>query len=257
MLKKKELLVDRFSKAQATYDDNALAQKMIACRLCDLVSGAAPEDCTWKSMFEVGCGTGLLTRIILSRFAFETVHINDISDAFVPLFSDLNKRYNYGFYVEDAEEIVLNRKYDLIISSSVFQWFNDVPSFLEKTGRHLYPGGIFAFSTFGQENMREIKTLTGTGLDYFSTEKWRELLSVHFEIVHVEEETIELQLNSPKDVLTHLKQTGVNALKNQSGVWTPSKIRQFENTYRNLFSNGEKVKLTYHPLYFITKLKTQ
>ena len=254
MLTTKQLIVNRFSKAQTTYDANALAQREIASRLSDLISGAISSDCSWKSVFEIGCGTGFLTHILLSRFAFETVHLNDISDIFVPLFSDLKERYDYNFRVKDAEEVVLDREYDLIVSSSVFQWFDHVPSFLDKIKQHLSPNGLFAFSTFGPENMREIKELTGNGLVYFSQKEWIELLSTHFQLLQTEEDIIEIRLDSPKKVLNHLKQTGVNAFKSQSTIWTPTKMRQFEKAYRNLFSVGEQVKLTYHPLYFVVKL---
>jgi len=253
MLTAKQLIVSRFSKAQTTYDANALVQREIASRLNELISVTIPPGCSCKSMFEIGCGTGLLTRILLSRFALETVHLNDISAVFVPLFSDLHEQYNYHFCVEDAEEVVLDREYDLIVSSSVFQWFDHVPSFLEKIKRHLSPGGLFAFSTFGIENMKEIKALTGKGLVYFSQKEWIEMLSTHFQLLQTEESLIEIQLDSPKEVLNHLKQTGVNAFKHQTTIWTPTKMKQFEESYRNLFSAGEQVKLTYHPLYFIAK----
>ena len=253
MLTTKQLIVDRFSKAQTTYDANALVQREIASRLSLLISGAGSSDCSWKSMFEIGCGTGFLTHILLSRFAFETVHLNDISDVFVPLFSDLGKRYDYHFYAKDAENVVLERKYDLIASSSVFQWFDHVPSFLEKIKKHLSSDGVFAFSIFGPENMREIKALTGNGLAYFSQTEWMEMLSTHFQVLQTEEDLIAIRLDSPKEVLNHLKQTGVNAFKRQTTIWTPAKMRQFEESYRNLFSVGEQVKLTYHPLYFIVK----
>jgi len=251
----KKLITDRFSKAQTTYNANALAQKEVAVRLSEIISEAvASSRYSPRSMLEIGCGTGLLTRILLERYMFKTVHLNDISDVFVPCFSDLNEQYDYNFYVKDAEEIVLNRKYDLIVSSSVFQWFENMPSFMEKIRQHLSPDGIFAFSTFGPQNMREVKELTGTGLDYLSKDEWIELLSVHFQLLQAEENSIQLQLNSPKDVLKHLKQTGVNAFKNQTAIWTPAKMRQFETQYQNLFSVDEKVRLTYHPLYFLVGL---
>ena len=251
----KKLITDRFSKAQTTYDANALAQKEIAVRLSELTAEAIPPNYSPNSMFEIGCGTGLLTHILLSRYAFDTVHLNDISAIFASFFSDLEEQYDYAFYVKDAEEVVLSREYDLIVSSSVFQWFDHIPSFLEKIRQHLSPEGIFAFSTFGPQNVKEIKELTGTGLAYFSKEEWTELLSNHFQIVQTEESNIQLQLPSPREVLNHLKQTGVNAFKHQKTIWTPAKMRQFEQAYRNLFSVGEQVGLTYHPLYFVAKLK--
>jgi len=251
----KQLILDRFSKAQATYDANALAQREIACRLSELITETIPSGCSFRSMLEIGCGTGLLTRILLSRFVCEKVHLNDISDVFAPLFSDLKEQYDYRFYAKDAEKAEFSGTYNLIASSSVFQWFDDVPAFLEKIKRHLSPDGLFAFSTFGKDNIKEVKALTGSGLTYFSKKEWIEMLSVYFETVKTEEDWIEMQLDTPKEVLKHLKKTGVNAFKQEKTIWTPTKMSRFDAAYRNLFSIGEQVKLTYHPLYFIVKLK--
>ncbi len=251
----KQLILDRFSKAQATYDANALAQREIALRLSELAVGATLPALSCKSMLEIGCGTGLLTRALLSHFTFDTVHLNDISGTFAPLFSALNGQYDYRFYAEDAEKAEFAGTYDLIVSSSTFQWFDDVPAFLKKIKQHLSPGGVLAFSTFGQENMKEIKALTGNGLTYFSKTEWIEMLSLHFELLKIEENLIEIQLDSPKEILKHLKYTGVNAFKQEKAIWTPAKMSRFDAAYRNLFSAGKQVKLTYHPLYFIAGLK--
>ncbi|MDR1729747.1 MAG: malonyl-ACP O-methyltransferase BioC [Prevotellaceae bacterium] len=251
----KQLILDRFSKAQTTYDDHALAQKEIAFRLSELVLGEVSQDSFCKSMLEIGCGTGLLTRALLPHFAFEKVHLNDISKTFEPLFSDLNEQYDFRFYAEDAEKAEFGGTYDLIVSSSVFQWFDDIPVFLKKIRQFLSPGGLFAFSTFGQENMKEIRILTGNGLVYFSKKEWDKMLSVHFELMKTDEKLIEIRLDSPKEVLKHLKQTGVNAFKLEKTIWTPAKMSRFDAAYRNLFSIGGQVKLTYHPLYFIARLK--
>ncbi len=251
----KQLILNRFSKAQTTYDANALVQKEIAIRLSELVFSASSPDFPRRSMLEIGCGTGLLTHVLLPRFTFETVHLNDISETFAPLFSYLDGRHNYRFYAEDAEKAEFAGKYDLIVSSSVFQWFDDIPAFLKKIKQSLSPGGLFAFSTFGQENMKEIKALTGNGLAYFSKKEWIEMLSVHFELIKTEENLIEIRLDSPKEVLKHLKKTGVNAFGQGKTIWTPAKMSRFDAAYRTLFSVGKQVKLTYHPLYFTVKLR--
>jgi hypothetical protein len=99
--------------------------------------------------------------------------------------------------------------------------------------------------------MKEIKAVTGKGLTYLSKEEWLRVLSNHFRIIHAEENLLPLHLNSPSDVLYHLKQTGVNAIDHP--IWTPSRMKRFEETYRDRFSTGNQVQLTYHPLYFIVE----
>jgi malonyl-ACP O-methyltransferase BioC len=247
----KETIVNRFSKVVQTYDADAFAQKSIASRLDELVTGYLGNHSS-LSVLEIGCGTGLFTRMLREHLDINLLHLNDISGAFASSFEGLEKEYDYCFKTGDAEQIDFAGPYNLIVSSSVFQWFEDLPAFFKKIRNSLAKGGVIAFSTFGRENLKEVKAVTGKGLSYYSKENMEELLSSYFEIVHSEENYICLQLDSPVRVLQHLKRTGVNALKSQS-LWTPSRMKEFELRYKERFSIENKVQLTYHPLYFIVR----
>ena len=59
----KKLITDRFSKSFSTYDDNAFIQNIMASNLIKFV----PLN-NVNSIFEVGCGTGILTRYIKTFF---------------------------------------------------------------------------------------------------------------------------------------------------------------------------------------------
>jgi malonyl-CoA O-methyltransferase len=247
----KETIINRFSKVLQTYDADAFAQKSIASRLNELIMEyLSPENSL--SVLEIGCGTGLLTRMLLDWLNRGVLHLNDISGVFASSFSDLEQQPGFRFIAGDAEQVKFTGKYDLIVSSSVFQWLEDLPSFFRKMNESLVEGGILAFSTFGPENMKEVKSVTGKGLSYYSKESMENLLSEYFDIIHSEENYICLQLESPLRVLQHIKRTGVNALK-APVLWTPSRMKEFELQYKEHFSIENRVQLTYHPLYFIVK----
>ncbi len=58
--------------------------------------------------------------------------------------------------------------------------------------------------------------------------------------------------DTPLDVLKHIKYSGTNSIKTLN--WTVSKLKTFEEYYRQNFSSGMKVTLTYNPIYVVLKL---
>ena len=105
----------------------------------------------------------------------------------------------------------------------------------------LNPNGELIFSTFGNENFREIYHILGTSLRYFSNTELHNI----FPNAEIEPEIHIMAFDSPKDVLKHLQLTGVNAIENTS--WTKKDLTKFENGYKNICS--KKMTLTYNPIY--------
>ena len=67
-----------------------------------------------------------------------------------------------------------------------------------------------------------------------------------------EEEHTTLTFSSPKDVLQHLKQTGVTGIRRET--WTKGQLIDFIADYARLFTTPDgQVTLTYHPIYIILK----
>ena len=123
----------------------------------------------------------------------------------------------------------------------MFQWIDNLPKFIEKLKNCLTPKGVLLFSTFGTDNLLEISKLTGAGLKYKTVQELNSLLKPQ----EIFEDRIELEFDTPKDVLKHLKYTGVNAISNNH--WTKSDLKEFENGYKTICANG--IKLTYNPIY--------
>ena len=132
------------------------------------------------------------------------------------------------------------------------QWFADTERFFTLCHRFLSDGGILAFSTFGKRNMQEIHTLTGHGLEYFSLEELKALLSSRFEVLYAEEEIVSLPFGTPLEVLQHLRQTGVTGTEKR--VWTRGRLQSFCEEYIRMYGKDDRsVSLTYHPIYVIAR----
>lgn len=249
----KEVIKERFSKASNTYNNHALAQKIIIDKLIHFTKKNGIKEA--DNVFEIGCGTGLMTKEIINHFSPKNLIVNDICEnqLSITLNESDYKEYNIQYIQGDAEYILFPEKNNLILSSSAIQWLNDLDSFFSKIQTSITKDGIFAFSTFGKDNLKEIKSITGNGLDYKSKEEIKTHLSKYFDIIFSFQEDIVLNFESPKQVLTHLKLTGVNSLSNKT--WTKKDLIDFTDSYNKEFKNSNGVSLSYNPIYFIAKRK--
>ena len=234
----KDLIQKRFAKNLDTYNDNAKIQKKMAERLLSFLDRKDFND-----ILEIGCGTGFLTQLVNEKFSFKTYTANDIVESCEKYVKEINPKIN--FIPADIEKAVENsdKKYDLIISNAVFQWVENLESFIKLHVSKLNDGGVLLFSTFGPENFREVNFVLGKTLPYYSTNELQEIIKGYKSVV--EQEMHVMAFKTPKDILKHIKSTGVNALEMVS--WTKTDMQKFENGYNN-FCSGIPT-LTYHPIY--------
>lgn len=252
----KQIVKRCFSRNTETYKNQAVVQQQVAVKLADLT--AIFNRAHFSQVLEIGCGTGFLTREMLSRYSTDKYYLNDIADIVlseIELLAAGMHFKKYRFISGDAETIPLPGNNDAIFSSSCFQWFNHFESFVPKAWHLLNPNGILAFSTFGKENYREIKTVSGVGLEYLSMDRLIELLSPDFDIVHAEQWVQQEYFPDPSEVLKHMKQSGVNGLK--KGYFGKAELLDFQEKYRALFSNNNQtVSLTYHPILILAQKRS-
>lgn len=244
----KLLVGKRFEKAAISYNEAAIAQAYIAESLWRLIQPHLPD--TPISILEIGCGTGLLTKqyINLSGCSFT---VNDLynSESYLP------QDYPISFIPGDAENIDWDKdKWSLILSASTVQWFTDITGFIKRIANSITKDGIFAFSTFGDNNYQEFNTLDYKGLNYLSIEQIKQAIGSEFEILHMSEELIELEFDSVKDIFRHIKATGVSGCNTKR--LTPGELKELESKYHSMWTkqNG-KLSLTYHPIFVILRKK--
>lgn len=249
------LISRRFAKAIGTYPHEARVQQQIAAKMTRLLQHHLPRR-TYKQIVEFGCGTGTYSRMLLRSLRPERLLLNDICPQMQACCQDMLHQWEHAvsFVSGDAERMPFPKDTELITSCSTLQWFEHPEAFFHRCSDLLNDHGYFAFSTFGQENMKEIRRLTGQGLSYRSRTELENSLRPLYDIVHVEEELLPLLFSTPMEVLYHLKQTGVTGTANT--VWTRSKLNLFCNDYNRLFpASSGGVSLTYHPIYIIAKKK--
>ena len=242
----------RFSQAGQSYTQHAIVQKQIAQQLFQLIKKYSPQRL--NMVFEIGCGSGNLSHLLMGGLHINSLILNDL---YVGVQQDFKMDQPIKFLIGDIEQLEFPKNIDLIASSSVLQWIGDLSAVLQKAQSSLNLQGYLCFSTFGQQNLQEIKTLTGQGLDYLSIEDIQEkLLSNGFEILHISEQIESLSFTHPKQVLQHLKATGVTATASNFR-WTKQSLQDFYQNYQQFLSQDESgnetYSLTYHPIYCIAR----
>ena len=256
-----------FAKALASYDQQALAQQQINRRLCTMLQQSLPKcgQQSFDSALEIGCGSGDLTRLLNRQYSVRSWWLNDLNPAALAKTKALlqeSEKASVHLLATDAERLdrtlALKQQFDLWVSASTVQWFQQPQRFIQLAAQGLKQHGILLFSTFLPDNLDEIKQLTNIGLTYPTQQQWLQWLQPHFELLALDSQPIRLYFEQPSAVLQHLKATGVTAThthKSGKQLWTKGKLAEFYQRYRQQFSLGEQVYLTYSPLLILAKRK--
>ena len=111
-----------FSNAADTYDFWAKPQKEIALRLVGLL----PPTMEYNNILDLGCGTGNVVEQLLTGYPNAKILGIDIAHGMVEY---CKERWGNGsginFLTNNISNFKSEFKYDLIVSSCVFQWIDD------------------------------------------------------------------------------------------------------------------------------------
>ncbi|SJZ45819.1 malonyl-CoA O-methyltransferase [Cetobacterium ceti] len=215
----------KFDKNFKTYDNQAQVQKSVAKNLIELI-----DKKFYKNILELGCGTGIFTKLLKENLTYDSLDLNDYFDS-REYFTDIP--FN-NFFVGDMSTLNFE-KYSLICSSSAIQWIENMDLLFSKISKAT---DEFIFSIYIKENLQEIKNHFNISLNYKNSEEIFNLLKKYFKDVTYSEETFNLNFSTPLDALKHLKKTGVTGL----GKSSISLIKSYKET-----------TLTYKVAYFICK----
>ena len=243
-------IAQHFAKAGQSYVEHAVVQKQISKQLFDYLKQYFPQ--ALPSVLEIGCGSGNLTQLCNSYFQVDQLFLND-------LYEDVDQHFcnpkNINWLIGNIEQLTLPTQLDAVISSAALQWMSDLPTLFKRIHSALKPNAYLGFSTFGLDNLTEIKQLTGQGLSYSSLDELKQQLEQNgFEVLLIESDFQYLYFESPKAVLQHLKATGVTATS-QNYRWAKQSLQQFYIDYEQ-FRDDHGYRLTYHPIYVIARRTT-
>lgn len=149
---RKRRIAAAFSAAPATYDAAADIQRMAA----ESLAAQLPFFPNPPRIAEIGCGTGLLTRLVSARYPNADWIVTDLSPAMVAAARQNLPDLRGEFRVMDGENPYLAAGHcDLLISNFAAQWFTDLPSALLRLTTCLAPGGVLALCMPAEGSLKE------------------------------------------------------------------------------------------------------
>lgn len=238
-----------FQKALNDYDRHALIQQKMTINLVAHLQDYLPNG-SLDSVLELGCGSGMLSSLLQKQISADYWLFNDLCDVQAQLAEKLPQ--SFDFHCGDAEHFLFLQQFDLIASASAVQWFHQPDAFIAHCKTGLKTNGLLAVATFGEDNLKEVRQITNIGLNYPTLFQWQTWLAKDFELLWCEDFKVILDFDTPLDVLKHLKYTGVTATNQKN--WTRKNLNGFIDDYLSAFSMPSgKVRLTYHPLFFIAR----
>ena len=255
----KDLIKKRFASHLEEYDKLSVVQRDVCEKLANkLLSITSQHQNLSGSGYEIGAGTGFLTRYVLENYPALKWYINDLvpeTESYIDNIISQSGLENVTCVWGDAEKLKLIGNVSLLVSSSAMQWFNSIEKYLQNIYPSIANGGWVAFSIFGKRNFLEVRESSGgVGLDYptiSEVEIWAE--DCGFEVVFSEDYIQKVYFETPSDVLSYIKQSGMNG--NSSQKWTKNDYINFSNYYIDRFTDNNRIPLTFNPMQFILRKK--
>lgn len=169
------------------------------------------------------------------------------------------------FALQDGENLLLDRHYDLIISNACFQWFTDWDLSLQNIYSYTKPGGYLLFSTFGPQTFLELhdsfqKAYAENGLLMANSHHGLKLVGwvdikkylekAEFSDICITKEIVQTKYHDVKEFLSVLKKTGarnagtISRMPLNKQVW-----RKMQKFYQENFSVDNEIRCTYEILF--------
>ena len=243
-----EKIIESFSKYARSYDRYAILQKSMAERLASYLPETTPPH-----IIELGCGTGLFTRHLLT-LPIKNLILNDISSAMVEILKFRLKFPRYTrFFIGNAEYISME-KTDLICANAVFQWFQNPQSSLFHLKNSLNNKGTILFSTFGTETLKEFRQAANMNspITLYSLNQWKKFIKkTGFTLKLFDSEKRKIFTPNTMNLIKNLQQIGAAPIKN----FNVGGLRKLIRYYDKHFSTKQGVYATWELYYFSISLE--
>ena len=246
----------RFTAAAPTYERHAEMQVRAADEVMSLLDNVGVPE----RILEIGCGTGLLTRQLVTAFPEAEIVALDLSpsmaeEARQSLETDRSTRFLAG----GMEQLVDTGSFDLVTSSSSIHWMIPLVGVFETVTGILRPGGCFVFSIMLNGTLQELREARAHAAPHKmpaarlpeTQEVLEHLGAPAYEILWHEEKTFRAVHGSAADFLQSIHEQGLTGgpYSSSGKPLTRSEIEKLIVRYDEQFSaNGDGVYATYRLL---------
>ncbi len=145
-----------FERASASYDRAAVLQTIVREQLLARLEYVKLKPAI---VLDAGCGTGRASRALKRRFRRAQVIALDLALGMARA-AARERGWLQRFFPVCADAARLpfaNGSIDLVFSSLVLQWCDDLDAVLAEFARVLKPHGLVSFATFGPDTLKELR----------------------------------------------------------------------------------------------------
>tara|TARA_R110002073_G_scaffold330582_3_gene514498 strand:- start:477 stop:1355 length:879 start_codon:yes stop_codon:yes gene_type:complete len=260
----KRQLRQSFSRAAASYDQAAVLQREVCDRMLSRLDYIkyVPDV-----ILDAGSGTGYGNRNLAKRYPACRFLAVDIALAMLfqarpnvtwwQRWSPL--RGNRTHYVcGDIEQLPFaDTSIDMVWSNLALQWCNDLQHTFAEVNRVLRTEGLFMFSTFGPDTLKELRQVFGQVDDYSHVNRFIDMHDIGDLLVHngfatpvMDMEYITLTYNDVMSVMRDLKAIGAHNVTQgkRQGLTGKSMWQKAIKQYEALRQDG-KLPATFEVVY--------
>lgn len=250
---RKHEVAANFSRAALRYESLARHQAIAARNLV----ARLPADLRPRHVLDLGCGTGLLIRLLAGRFPEADFTAVDLSEAMLDVCRSRSLRPSDQAVRADAEHWWPERPVDLCASSCSVQWFQDPQGWIRAARERLAPQGCLALAFPVEGTLREFMACAPAGTPRLTMpppEFWQQRFrSAPWRSLETATETLTLFHPSAMDVLRALHGIGATCAAPGAAALRPSVLRRLAADYEARFRASGGVPCTYELLYVIAR----
>lgn len=148
-----------FDRGACRYEETVIVQKLVIDRILSELLKIDPH-LSPRKILDVGAGTGMLLRSLQKSYPEAILAGLDLAPG---MGTEATGSFHDGgqfLYVEgDAEKLPFAEGvFDLVVSTSTYQWLSALDPAFSEVKRVLAPGGIFLFALFGEGTLYELRS---------------------------------------------------------------------------------------------------
>ena len=254
-----------FGASAPTYDEHAFLQREIGTRLFERLQYI---KLTPRRILDIGSGTGYATQRLRQHYADAELVALDIAPRMLSVAREkagsrslfkrlLGRSPDARYLCADAEALPLaNESIDLVLSNLALQWC-DPERVGGEASRVLRPHGLFMFTTFGPDTLKELRAAFKAVDDAPHVNTFPDMHDIGDILVHsgfadpvMDQEIVTLTYTDLKPLLRELKGIGAhNVLPGRSiGLMGRLRWQRMVDAYESFRQDG-RLPATYEVVY--------
>lgn len=254
-----------FDNAAQHYHESAVIQREIARELAQNLEQRKEV----RMVLEIGCGTGTLTEHLIEIFPNAQLTVVELSPKMIEAAKlRLASPKNVRWVCDAIEHFAIGaQSFDLIVSSSTFQWVDNLEYLFSKLRQALRPDGTLTFSVMLEGTLCELRTVRqsiapskkiSTQLPSFQG-VIAALENAGFVVQKHESETIVEYFSDTHDLLSQIRRRGFTggSLSRSDNLLNRSELCQLATFYNARYRNEKgEVRASFVSGLFEAKLAT-